>query len=103
MAGAATDTKLSLERVCETDAHEGPVYVSDEDALYFTTVRRENVAIKRLSLNGGGISVVRPEANMANGMVLDREGRLLICEQGTMTEPARISRMDLRDRSLETV
>ena len=29
-----------LERVLETDAHEGPVYVADEDALYFTSLPR---------------------------------------------------------------
>jgi gluconolactonase len=29
-----------LALVAETDAHEGPVYVPGEDALYFTTVPR---------------------------------------------------------------
>ena len=29
-----------LALVAETDAHEGPVYVAGEDALYFTTVPR---------------------------------------------------------------
>ena len=45
------DARLVL--VAETDAHEGPVYVAEEDALYFTTVRREGVAIKRLALADG--------------------------------------------------
>ena len=66
-----------LTRLAETDAHEGPVYAADEDALYFTTVRRELVAIKRLDLATGAVSVVRADANMANGMTLDRVGRLL--------------------------
>ena len=47
------------------------------------TVRRESVAIKRLSLDDGEVTVVRADANMANGMTLDREGRLVVCEQGT--------------------
>ena len=37
----------------ETNAHEGPVYVAAEHALYFTTVPEpgpKNVAIKRLQL-----------------------------------------------------
>ena len=34
--------------VVEVDAHEGPVYVPDEDALYFTSVPAPGVAIKRL-------------------------------------------------------
>ena len=96
-------TAPRLRRVAETDAHEGPVYAADEDAFYFTTVRRERVAIKRLALAEGTVSVVRADANMANGMALDREGFLLVCEQGTLTEPARISRLDRATGELETV
>src|SRR5680860_638997 len=39
----------------ETNAHEGPVYVASEHALYFTTVPEpgpKNVAIMRLQLGG---------------------------------------------------
>ena len=100
-------------QLVETNAHEGPVYVAAEHALYFTTVPEpgpRNIAIKRLALTGdafpfaaGAIETLRQPSNMANGMTLDREGRLLICEQGTMEEPARISRMDLATRTLETV
>jgi gluconolactonase len=96
-------TAQRLRRVAETDAHEGPVYVADEDALYFTTVRRKRVAIKRLALADGTVTVVRADANMANGMALDRDGSLVVCEQGTLTEPARISRVDRRTGSVETV
>src|SRR5918994_476926 len=50
-----------LVRVLETDAHEGPVYVAQEDALYFTTLPKPGsvpapgsprVAIKRIALDG---------------------------------------------------
>ena len=50
-----------LALVAETDAHEGPVYIRGEDALYFTTVPRApggpargapRAVIKRLALNG---------------------------------------------------
>jgi gluconolactonase len=92
-----------LELVAETDAHEGPVYAADEDALYFTTVRREAVAIKRLALADGSVSVVRADANMANGMTLDREGRLVVCEQGTLDAPARITRLDRTTGRVETL
>jgi gluconolactonase len=64
-----------LELVAEVDAHEGPVYVAEEDALYFTTVRTATVAIKRL----------------------------VICEQGTWNEPARISRLDRATGERETI
>lgn len=97
----------------ETNAHEGPVYVADEHALYFTTVPEpgpKNIAIKRLQLTNeefpfkvGALDTIRFPSNMANGMTLDRDGRLVICEQGTRDTPARISRLDLKTRSVETV
>jgi gluconolactonase len=84
-----------LARVAETDAHEGPVYVADEDSLYFTSLPAGGrVAIKRLVLGSGRVEVVRDHANGANGMTLDREGRLVVCEQGSRFEPARIARLE---------
>jgi gluconolactonase len=90
-------------RLVDTDAHEGPVYVADEDAVYFTTVRRDRVQIKRLQLDGARVTVVRDDANMANGMTVDGDGRLVICEQGTHTTPGAITRMDLVTGEVETV
>lgn len=97
----------------ETNAHEGPVYVASEHALYFTTLPEpgpKNIAIKRLRLAGEAfpfkaqaLDIVQFPSNMANGMTLDRDGRLVICEQGTREIPARISRMDLKTGSVETV
>ena len=95
-----------LERVIETDAHEGPVYVADEDALYFTTVPRRRrtgprVDIRRLALDGERfglgperVTTVRADANAANGMTLAGDGRLLVCEQGSLTAPAAITLVD---------
>ena len=97
----------------ETNAHEGPVYVAAEHALYFTTVPEpgpKNIAVKRLQLAGDefpftaqGLKTVQYPSNMANGMCLDRDGRLVICEQGTREAVARISRVDLKTRAVETV
>jgi gluconolactonase len=99
-----------LVRVIETDAHEGPVYVADEDALYFTTLptaRRgpdaapPQVKVKRIALDGESfpveperVSTVRDDANGANGMTLDLEGRLVACEQGTRSRAAAITAFD---------
>jgi gluconolactonase len=95
-----------LVRVAKTNAHEGPVYVAAENALYFTTVPRfvngdPEVAIKRLALdkyrrlpNSEREAVVKVSANAANGMTLGRRRDLLVCEQGTESTPARISRVD---------
>jgi gluconolactonase len=95
-------------RVVATDAHEGPVFVVDENALYFTSLPLRNggspiVAIKRVDLDSHRISVVRADANVANGMTLDPSGCLLVCEQGTLSRPAQISRFDYSDGHVETV
>lgn len=97
----------------DTNAHEGPVYVASEHALYFTTVPEpgpKNIAIKRLQLSGEAfpfearaLTTVQFPSNMANGMTLDRDGRLVICEQGTRETPACISRMDIKTGSVERV
>jgi gluconolactonase len=97
-----------LTRVVETDAHEGPVYIPAEDALYFTTRPAPGplpgspvVRVKRLALDGdrfplepNRVSTVREDANAANGMTLDLEGRLVACEQGTRLRRAAITALD---------
>ena len=102
----------SYETIANVNAHEGPVYVRGENALYFTTVPvttnipsfgDRNVAIGRLDVASGQVSTFVAATNMANGMTLDREGRLLICEQGSLETNARISRMDLKTKEVETV
>jgi gluconolactonase len=71
------------EHLIDVDAHEGPVYVAEEDALYFTSVLRPGalVDIKRLALGSMTVSVVRRDADAANGMTLWPDGRLVVCEQ----------------------
>jgi gluconolactonase len=97
--------------LANTDAHEGPVYVDARQALYFTTLPVASnaplaggirVAIKRLDLDVSRFPfrvcaehALIADANAANGMTLDQEGRLLVCEQGTRATPARIARVDL--------
>jgi gluconolactonase len=72
-----------LEHLVDVDAHEGPVYVAGEDALYFSSVPRPGprVDIKRLDLGSLTVSVVREDAAAANGMALGHDGRLVVCEQ----------------------
>jgi gluconolactonase len=72
-----------LEHLVDVDAHEGPVYVAGEDALYFSSVPRPGprVDIKRLDLGSLNVSVVREDAAAANGMALGHDGRLVVCEQ----------------------
>jgi len=90
-------------RVAATNAHEGPVYVPREDALYFTTLpepgERPRVDINRLALDSGEISLVRADANVANGMALAPDGRLVVCEQ----DPAAIALVDPVTGEAETL
>jgi gluconolactonase len=97
-----------LERVIATDAHEGPVYVAAEDALYFTTVPRPRrdgpvVDIRRLDLATRRLATVRPDANAANGMALAPDGRLVVCEQGSMSRDAALVRVDRATGATETL
>jgi gluconolactonase len=101
----------SLEKLVETAAHEGPVYDLPSNSLLFTTVPRtvgvplpnwKEVSIRRLDLATLELSTLRDVSNMANGMTQDREGRLLVCEQGTKTQRARIGRIDLKSPDAES-
>jgi gluconolactonase len=100
--------RLSL--LAEVDAHEGPVYFADEDALYFTSVPRPGpdgspaVEIKRLCLGEPDrVSVLLSETNGANGMTADLAGNLIACEQGSRSQPACISRVDRRTGTREVI
>ena len=102
------EPRLSL--LAEVDAHEGPVYFADENALYFTTLpqpgvdRSPSVQIKRLSLDEpDDVSLLVAEAHGANGMARDREGALIVCEQGSRWQPACISRIDRATGQAEAV
>jgi gluconolactonase len=88
--------EFATEQLAVVDAHEGPVYAADEGALYFTARPDGDprVAIKRLDLATGEVSVLVERSNGANGMTMDAGGRLLVCEQGTRDTRAAISRID---------
>jgi gluconolactonase len=90
--------------VTDVDAHEGPVWI--DGSLYFTTVPAPKVSIKRLELHGlepRYVMTVVEDANGANGMTLAPDGRLLVCEQGSLEHSARISAVDPLWGNVETV
>jgi gluconolactonase len=100
------------DTVANVNAHEGPVYARDWDAVLYTTVPVTTnvpafgdrlVSIGRLDVATHEISTYLEVTNMANGMTLDREGRLLICEQGMLNTPAAISRLDLGSGEREVI
>jgi gluconolactonase len=90
-----------LVRLVEADAHEGPTWFADDGTLYVTTTRSAaGTSILRIALDGlrpvgpDAVTVLRADANVANGMAADAGGRLIVCEQGTHTTRARISAVD---------
>ena len=96
-----TGSSPRLELVVECDAHEGPVYVAD--ALYVTSLPSADPSTKilRIALDGDrfpvppdAVEVLPTDAVMANGMALDHDGRLVVCEQGDQMHDACISRVD---------
>jgi gluconolactonase len=105
-----------LVRVLSADAHEGPVYLHGEDALYFTSVPwhdgpgRAVVDIRRLALDGmrfplsaGHLRTVAPDAGAANGMTASGDGRLIVCQQGDAARPAQIALLDPVGGDVETL
>lgn len=107
---AVTGVRPRLSLVVRTSAHEGPVYVPEEDARYFTTVPEPfptpggvgtEVRIDRIQLEGTAfpvldeaVTTLRRDTELANGMTLGLDRRLVVCEQGTMESPARIGYVD---------
>jgi gluconolactonase len=98
----ATLAASRLEQLVAVDAHEGPVVAGG--ALYFTSVPKDGVvAIKRLDLDSLEVTVLVPTTRRANGMTLSADGSLLVCEQGTLDEAARIARVDPVSGAASTV
>ena len=90
--------------VVEVDAHEGPVYVADEDALYFTSVpapRRRDQAARRS--RSGEVSVLRADANAGqrHGPATPTAG-CSSASRAPATPPARISLVDRATGAAET-
>jgi gluconolactonase len=90
-----------LERLVGCDAHEGPVYLDAEDALYVTTLplpsrpaRIDRIALGDEAVGNVGVTTLDTEAVMPNGMTSDHVGRLVVCEQGDLSSDACISVID---------
>jgi hypothetical protein len=97
-----------LELVLEADAHEGPVYAADEDALCFTTLPKHGHEglggdESALELASRAVTIVRKSDTGATGMTLGPDDTLLVCEQGNRTEPARIAVVERATGHTETV
>lgn len=59
---------------------EGPVYIPTEDAVLWSDIPNNRMLRYR---DGEGVSIFRQPSHFTNGNTLDREGRLVSCQQGT--------------------
>jgi gluconolactonase len=109
---AVTGAHPWLSVLARCDAHEGPTYLARDDALYVTTRpggRPRAALVKRIALDGDRVGLgadrvilVPGSAVMPNGMTA-WASRLLVCEQGGLDSPARLSSLDPRTGGTTTV
>ena len=85
---------------------EGPT-VDKEGNVYFTEIIQQR--IMKLSADGV-LSTYRENSNVANGLLIDPQGRLIACEGGAFERPGvklagkpRVTRTDLKTGKLEVL
>ena len=74
---------------------EGPVWMAEEESLLFSDIPASQILKLK---NDGRVVVSRAPSGNANGLTRDREGRLIVCEQGNR----RVTRLE-RDGSISVV
>jgi len=89
-------------------AHEGPIYLPDHQALFFTSNRlrradgSQYVVVSLLDLNSGkttdlGLTNLIP---MANGAFRLKNGSIVVAMQGNLKQPAGLASFDLNSRKV---
>ncbi len=85
---------------------EGPT-VDRDGNVYFTEIVQQK--IMKLS-PGGVLTTFRENSNVANGLLIDPQGRLIACEGGTLERPGvkvsgkpRVTRTDLKTGKIEVL
>jgi len=109
LAGTVSITAQDLQVATAVSLLEGPT-VDREGTVYFTDIITQRI----MKFTAGGVlSVYREHSNAANGMVLDLQGRLIVCE-GSHSATAerygvkvsgkpRVTRIDLKTGKVETL
>lgn len=87
----------------KTNAHEGAVWYPDNNEFYFSSVRLEGpngvvrTDLKKVNLRTRVVTTLSaPLDDVPNGMVLDNDGNLLVCQQGSRTKGGFIQRINLK-------
>lgn len=79
---------------------EGPT-VDRDGNVFFTEMRSERIF--KLTPSTGDLTVFREKSHAANGMVFDREGRLVVCEGASGSDGPRITRTDMKTGAVEVL
>jgi gluconolactonase len=71
--------------------------ITSTEGVKLSVTYLPDLQVKKVSLKTGKVSTVFPVTDVANGMALDNDGKLLICQQGKGTKPGYIERVDLKN------
>src|SRR6476659_5509030 len=100
LSAPTTAQTITATRAAEVPAlTEGPA-VDRDGNLYFTELRAQK--IYKLGTDGE-LTVFREKSHAANGMVIDPQGRLVVCEGAADGQPPRITRTDLKSGAMEVL
>jgi len=109
---AVVGARPAMSVLARCDAHEGPTYLPEDDALYVTTApsgRPLAAQIKRIALDGDRADPGAEQGTVVPGMAVMPNGmtawgsHLLVCEQGGSDSPARLSALDPRSGATTAV
>ena len=100
LAPSTPSSQVDPEPVAVIAGTEGPT-VDADGFVYFTELISQRILL--LSPNGI-VSIYRGDSNGANGMVIDPQGRLIVCEASDRRRrEARVTRTDLATGKIETL
>uniref|UniRef100_A0A7I4CSZ5 SMP-30/Gluconolactonase/LRE-like region domain-containing protein n=1 Tax=Physcomitrium patens TaxID=3218 RepID=A0A7I4CSZ5_PHYPA len=92
-----------LVELVKTDAHEGGAWYPDKDEFYFSSNKLTSSTgqiktdLKKVNLRTRNVTnLSAPENNTPNGMVLDNDGNLVVCQQGSLNQGGFIQRINLK-------
>lgn len=87
----------------KTNAHEGGVWYPDKNEFYFTSGRltgpngNARADLTKVNLETGVVTILSaPTYDVPNGLVLDNQGNLIVCQQGNETVGGFIKRINLK-------
>ena len=105
-AASSTNSAPQAEIATTVAFTEGPA-VDRDGSVYFTDIINERI----MKLGADGVlSTYRERSNVANGLLIDPQGRLIACEGGLFERPGvkrqgtpRLTRTDLKSGKIETI